>query len=143
MHVRPATPLDSTAVANLLNRAYALVDVNLGETPEAVTERGHGSLVVVAELLGAVVGTMTLSRAGTHTMLASRLAVDPVFQGRGVGSQMLQTVTESCRQHGFTSIVGASMDSMTSAHRLYESIGAEQTTIPAANARGYTLDLTL
>jgi GNAT superfamily N-acetyltransferase len=146
---RPVAPKDFPAVARLLNAAYELVGVNLMETPETVKERADVAIVIVAEVAGVVAATMTLAPAGSKyatlagkgQMEASRLAVDPLFQSRGLGASMLNTVIATCRRHRVQALVGVSLNSMSTAHHLYESAGA--TAIgPGAKARGYTLDLT-
>lgn len=150
MNIRPATDLDATAVAELLNAAYALIGIDLGETPETVTERSRNSMIIVTEMLGSIVATMTLAGPGspagqmadTGQLQASRIAVNPAFQGRGLASQMLRTVAALCREHGIDAVVGASLDSMPTAHRLYESMGAKPDTIPEMKARTYKLELT-
>lgn len=149
-NTRPAKPKDFPAIASLLNAAYALVGVDLKETPEDVLKRAMASLVIVTEMGGVVAATITVASAGTKygtlatkgQMEASRLAVDPMFQGRGVGRAMLKAVTESCRNQGVQALVGVTLDSMTTAHHLYESKGATAARVPGLKARGYTLDLT-
>lgn len=150
INTRPAVPKDFPAVARLLNDAYAPIGVDLGETPESVGKRALQSLVIVAEIFGVVVGTLTVASAGTKygtlaskgQMEASRLAVDPQFHGRGIGKAMLKAVTDSCRRQGVQALVGVSLDSMKAAHRLYEGVGAQPAMVPAHKARHYTLDLT-
>lgn len=148
--IRPAVPGDFPAIAHLLNTAYPMAGVAANETAAIVRERSKDALVIAVEDRGVIVGTLTVAGAGTYygrlarrgQMEVSRLAVDRAHQGRGIGKAMLRTVAESCRQQGVTALVGASLPSMTAAHRLYESAGAKQGTIPGAKARGYTLDLT-
>lgn len=150
MNTRPAKPRDFPAIARILNAAYGLVGADPRETPEAVRERAHAALVIVTEVAGVVAATMTVASAGTKygtlaskgQMEASRLAVDPMFQGRGIGRAMLQAVTESARKQGVGALVGASLDSMTTAHHLYETAGAKARPIPGFKARAYTLHLT-
>lgn len=147
---RPVAPRDFPAVARLLNAAYELVDVNLMETPESVRERADDAIIIVAEVAGVVAATVTLAPAGSkyatlagkNQMQASRLAVDPIFQGRGLGASMLSTVIATCRRHGIQALVGVSLNGMSTAHHLYESAGATVALISGADARGYILDLT-
>ncbi|WP_104175517.1 GNAT family N-acetyltransferase [Arthrobacter sp. Y81] len=147
---RPAVPADFPAVASLLNLAYLSAGVNLTETADTVKERHQNALVIVMEDRGVIAGTLTLAPAGSYygrlarpgQAEVSRLAVSITHQGRGVGKAMLKTTAELCRRQGVTALVGASLPSMTTAHRLCESIGAKQRTSPGAKARGYILDLT-
>jgi len=142
--------MDFLAVATLLNSAYKPAGVDLDESADTVRERAQTALVIVAELFGIVVATVTLAGAGSKfghmasggQVQASRIAVDPAFQNHGVGSQMLHAVIDSCRQRGIQSIVGMSLESMPVAHGLYEGLGARPAPIAGGNARTYTLNLT-
>jgi len=51
------------------------------------------------------------------------LAVAPAAQGRGVGRALTGLVIDRARDDGDRSIVLSSLDLMTTAHRLYESLG--------------------
>ncbi|MHA7298216.1 GNAT family N-acetyltransferase [Pseudarthrobacter sp. MDT3-1] len=147
--VRPATAKDFTAVARLLTSAFTLAGIPQIETAADVKARSNAALVIVAEFHGAVVGTMTVASAGTPygplaskgQMEVSRLAVEPLFQGRGIGAALVQAVVQSCRNQGVQALVGVTLDALPTAHRLYESAGAKPTRIPGLKARGYTLDL--
>ncbi|WP_084507334.1 GNAT family N-acetyltransferase [Arthrobacter sp. TB 26] len=147
---RPAAPADFPAVASLLNLAYATVGVNPGETANTVKERYENALVLVLEVRGILAGTLTIARSGScygrlarpGQMEVSRLAVARAHQGRGVGKAMLTGTAELCRREGVQALVGATLERMTTAHQLYESIGAKRGVIPGIKARGYTLDLT-
>lgn len=147
---RPAVPADFPAVASLLNLAYLTAGVNLTETADTVKERHENALVIVMEDRGIIAGTLTLAPAGSYygrlartgQMEVSRLGVSILHQGRGLGKTMLTTAAELCRRQGVQALVGASLDTMTTAHHLYEAIGATRGTIPGTKARGYTLDLT-
>lgn len=148
--VRPATPADFAAVADLLNAAYGRIGTNLGETEDTTRERSEDALIIVIEILGTIAGTLTIAPAGSYygrmarpgQMEVSRLAVSPAYQGHGIGTLMFQTVADHCSQQGISSFVGASLDNMKAAHRMYETAGAIPTKIPGVKARGYTLHLT-
>lgn len=147
---RPAVPADFPAVASLLNLAYLMAGVDLTETADTVKERHENALVIVMEDRGIIAGTLTVAPAGNYygrlarpgQMEVSRLAVSIIHQGRGIGATMLKVLAETCRRQGVTALVGASLDSMTAAHHLYESAGAKPRPIPGVKARGYTLELT-
>lgn len=51
------------------------------------------------------------------------LAVDPRFQGKGLGRLLMSTALQSIRSMGFNKSVLWTQPTMTPAHRLYESLG--------------------
>lgn len=148
--IRPAVPTDFPEIADLLNTAYWHIGSNLGETEATTQERSEDALIVVLEFRGSVAGTLTIAPAGSYygrmagpgQMEVSRLAVAPFYQGHGLGSLMLRSVADTCRQQGIIAFVGASLDTMTAAHRMYETAGAKPTQISGVKARSYILPLT-
>lgn len=148
--LRPAGPEDYAAIAELLNSAHTLTGNAPFETTATVRERSEDALTVVVTEGSAIVATLTAASAGSYygrlarpgQMEVSRLAVARGHQGSGIGKDMLATFAANCRRQGVQALVGATLDSMTAAKRLYESIGAQRGTIPGAKAIGYTLDLT-
>jgi ribosomal protein S18 acetylase RimI-like enzyme len=149
LQFRPAVPADYQAIADLLNSAYRAVGARPNETAQTVRERAEDVLVLVVDLLGLQVGTLTTAPSGSFygrlakkgQMQVSRLAVHPDFQGRGIAKKMVRTLMELSRKQGVEALVGASLDTMATAHQLYESIGAQPVEIPGTKARGYTLQL--
>lgn len=147
---RPAQPVDFAAIAELLNSAYAGIGADLGETPDTVRECSEEALIGVLELNGDIAGTVTIAPSGSYygrmagpgQMEVSRLAVAPKYQGHGLGRIMAEQIAGVCHENGITALVAASLDTMTAAHRMYETAGATPTRIPGIKARGYTLDLT-
>lgn len=148
--IRPAQPSDFPAIADILNRAYDHIGVDLGETAETVQERNEEALVMVLEAHETILATITAAPSGSYygrmasagQAEISRLAVAPEYQGEGLGTAMLATVAESCRRQGIAELVGASLDTMTTAHHMYETAGAKPKPIPGVKARAYVLPLT-
>jgi GNAT superfamily N-acetyltransferase len=148
--IRPAEPADFAAVADLLNSAYAGIGIDLGETAATIRERSKEALTSVLEIGGDIAGTLTIALAGSYygrmarpgQMEVSRVAVAPRYQGNGLAMVMLESVAGACYDQGITAFVGASLDTMTAAHRVYESAGAVPTQIPGVKARTYSLQLT-
>lgn len=149
INIRPAVAKDFAAVARLLTVAHAAEGNEILETAETVKERSRDALIVVAESAGIIAATMTVAGAGSPygpvaskgQMEVSRLAVDPIFQHRGIAAAMVRAVVQSCRNQGVQALVGVTLNSLSAAHRLYESVGATPATIPGTNARSYMLDL--
>ena len=92
--VRTATQADASEVSRLLTTAFGTAP------PRALqlqaTER---SRTVVAELSGSVVGTLRLTREGRAAGIYG-FAVDPAWQGRGIGRDVLRRVCHQLRDEG-------------------------------------------
>lgn len=150
LRIRQAEPGDYQAIADLLNDSYRKVGARPNETAQTVRERAEGALVLVVDLLGLPVGTLTTAPSGSFygrlakkgQMQVSRLAVHPDFQGQGIAKKMVRTLMELSRKQGVDALVGASLDTMATAHQLYGSIGAQPVEIPGTKVRGYVLHLT-
>lgn len=150
LELRPAEPSDFPAIAQLLNAAHPRVGILAAESAATVKERSEDALTIVVLDNGTIAATLTAAPAGSYygrlarpgQMEVSRLAVDPAHQSRGIGKAMLLTFATSCQRQGVQALVGATLDSMTTARHLYESIGAKRGTIPGTKALGYTLHLT-
>lgn len=124
LEVVTARPGDFAAVADLVDLAYAGVDYRAAESLPGIAGRA-GSSVLVAKQGTLIVGTVTIAATGSpgeFTVL--RFAVSPAYQGRGIGRAILESLIEEAPTVGLRAIVGYSMDTMTSARRLYESLGA-------------------
>lgn len=147
--IRPAKPEDFAAIADLLNAAYWHLGIDLGETAATVGERHEEALTVVLEVGASIAGTLTIAQAGSYygrmavpgQVEVSRLAVDPKYQGHGLGRIMAEQVAGVCHENGITAFVGASLDTMTAAHHVYETAGAVPTQVPGMKARTYLLQL--
>jgi GNAT superfamily N-acetyltransferase len=138
--VREAQPSELAAAGRLTELAYR-VDGHLdGDTHYAATLRDAASRATQAELLvavdeadgGTVVGSVTYCPIGSPLReLAVRadqaefrmLAVDPAARGGGVGRLLVESCIDRARREGALELVICSMPSMSSAHRLYGSLG--------------------
>lgn len=83
----------------------------------------------VAEWAGQIVGTFTLLimdnllHLGAPSAIVEAVAVDPQWQGRGIGRQMMQWVMERCRQTRCYKLVLSSNLKRDRAHTFYDSLG--------------------
>ena len=92
LSVRPAEAADADDVARLLTAAFGLAP---GQ--ERSAEERESTLV--AEVAGTVVGTVRLTRDGDVGGVYG-FAVDPAWQGRGVGRDVLRRVCHQLRAEG-------------------------------------------
>ena len=132
MIVRPALPDEFDAVGDLCVAAYAPFLDGGGRYVEQlrdVARRAAYASVLVAVDGSRLVGTVTFvpdggplgEIAGEDETEFRMLAVDPAFQGRGVGAALLEDVISRSTGHG--AIVCSSLPVMRAAHRLYARLG--------------------
>lgn len=159
--VRPAVPADDAALSEITARAYLLgghLPSNdhpyLQELQDA-TGRREQAAVLVGEMDGVPRGSVTIAEPGSALAEYVRqreieirmLTVDPAAGGRGVGSALLAAAIEHGRAGGVRRIVLHTLDSMTTAHRLYERSGFvrepehDDEPLPGVMLRAYALAL--
>lgn len=105
--IRQEVPDDVGAIHALLEAAFC--DLAYSEQTEAeivVALREAGALTVslVAEIQGCIVGyiavsSVTFSDGGKHWYGLGPVAVAPVYQGRGVGSRLIEGALENLQHH--------------------------------------------
>lgn len=121
--LRPATAEDLPEVYRILASAFDWVPKDLARSLDAPDD-----LLMLAELAGQPVGTLRLTRDGDHGRIYG-FAVDPAFQGRGIGRAALRRACQKLRQDG-AKVVGleVAVDNER-ALGLYTSVGfSEETT---------------
>jgi ribosomal protein S18 acetylase RimI-like enzyme len=134
LEIRPATPTEYAAVADVCEAAYGPYLGAAG--PYRAVLRDVARRAADAELLVAadgdgVLGTVTFvpdggplgEIAGPDEAEFRMLAVDPAAQGRGVGAALLAHVLEQSRARGKAAVVCSSQPQMTAAHRIYAKAG--------------------
>lgn len=77
-------------------------------------------VVIVAKIDGSVVGWIARENHPDHI---SDLWVDPVFQGKGIGSKLLRDVIASMESEGIATLKIHTLASNTGAIRLYQKHG--------------------
>jgi len=98
---------------------------------DTATRDAEAEVWVAAEADGSPLGAVTICPPGSPWREIAHegegefrmLAVAPAAQGRGVGRALTGLVIERARDDGESSIVLSSLDLMSTAHRLYESLG--------------------
>jgi GNAT superfamily N-acetyltransferase len=139
--VRPATEADVPRIVELIH--LGAVEGQSGEDlgpplPEAYRGAFHAietspvQQIVVAELEGAVVGTLSFIylyniayRARSVAQLES-VHVAPEFRSRGIGEAMVQWAIEEARRLGCGRVQLTSNRARTDAHRFYRRLGFVQ-----------------
>lgn len=137
LRIRPAAAVDDPMLADITARAY--LDGGHLDGPDNeylaslrdVQLRREGAVLLVAELDGTVVGSITVSLPGSALAEYGKpdeaeirmLAVDPAAAGRGIGSALLAAALDRVATEGMRRVVLHTLDSMTTAHRLYGRFG--------------------
>jgi ribosomal protein S18 acetylase RimI-like enzyme len=135
--IRPAGPADDDRLAEITAAAYLQGGHLRGEDDPYLDQlrnvalRREQATVLIAEINGAAAGSVTV--ADQHSALAEyvrpgeaeirMLSVDPAVTGRGVGSALLAAAIERASTSGADRIVLHTLDSMTTAHRMYDRAG--------------------
>ena len=132
-----------------------LADDHLGQTRENVSspldpayiaaftalEGDPNQRLIVAEIAGAVVGTMQLSflpgisRKGAWRCLIEAVRIVAARRGTGLGAEMIGWATEQSRARGCHKLQLTTDKSRVDAHRFYEKLGFKQSHF------GYKLEL--
>jgi GNAT superfamily N-acetyltransferase len=159
--VRPMRPDEAEQVGRITLDAYDAYGTMQGSYREFLGDPrrriGGSSAVLVAEVDGTVVGTVTYvlpdddeweGRPEPEGDCAFRvLAVDPAHEGRGVARALVRACIERARRDGRHRMVITSMAWMVRAHHLYERLGFDPrpdlaVRFPSGDGVAFTLDLT-
>ncbi|WP_305787133.1 GNAT family N-acetyltransferase [Symbioplanes lichenis] len=125
IEVRPATADDSAALVTLI--AAMGYDVTAEEVAQRLAELAEGDAVFVAVAAGRVRGWCHVYRsqsliAGPRAEIAG-LAVNPDFQGGGVGGALLRQVEEWAAANGIPVVHLRSGSEREAAHEFYRKHG--------------------
>jgi ribosomal protein S18 acetylase RimI-like enzyme len=93
--LRTATQADASEVSRLLTTAFGTPESPVIELPAT-----EASSTLLVELAGSVVGTLRLTRQGDEAAGIYGFAVDPAWQGRGIGRDVLRRVCHQLRDEG-------------------------------------------
>jgi len=93
----------------------------LDDAEEAIIRPG-GQIFFAIEG-GTVVGTVAAIRTAHDTFELGKMAVDPAYQGRGLGARLGQAVIDHCRAVGAARIYLETNSRLANAIRLYERLG--------------------
>lgn len=158
--VRPADRSELEAVGRLTLEAYVasgyldaddFYAAHLLDAPA----RAAGAELLVAELAGEVVGTVTFCPEGSSFGEIAgpgegefrMLAVAPSARRQGAAEALVQACVDRCRELGYTAVVLSSLPVQVEAHRLYDRLGFRRTPekdwspVPGIDLIGFRLDL--
>jgi len=97
--VRAATRADSSEISGLLMTAF-------GMPPSGVIERAATEVAstLLVERAGSPVGTLRVTREANQAAGIYGFAIDPLWQGRGIGRDVLRRVCRGLREEGIRRI---------------------------------------
>lgn len=133
--IRPVRPDEYDKVSHVLLAAYDSAGTIEGPYRAYMADTGarvtDGAQVLVADVDGTVVGTVTFADGGgtehehgAHADCGFRmLGVDPDHHGQGYGRQLVQHCIDHAKGLGRQRLMIYSVEWMRPAHRLYESMG--------------------
>jgi GNAT superfamily N-acetyltransferase len=134
--VRPAEPRDCGTLARLIGQlGYDAIVEDVAERLAAMTAEGR--LVLVAQLDGEVVGCLSTSVMRVLHRPApvgriSMMVVDEALRGRGVGVVLVRAAEEALAERGCRLVEVTSNLRRAEAHRFYERLGYERTSVRLA-----------
>jgi ribosomal protein S18 acetylase RimI-like enzyme len=135
MVIREARPDEYAAVGELVVDVYRSIIPGLDEYADELRDVANrvasGALVWVAEVDGALAGTVTYVPGpgryaefdDPHGAGIRMLAVLPTFQGRGIGEALTRACIDKARQDGRRRVYLDTTQWMEKAQRLYRRIG--------------------
>ena len=134
--IRRAGPLDAAALAALIGQlGYEASENEVAERLAAM--QAEGREVFVAELDGAVVGC--LSTSVMHVLhrpapvgRISMMVIDEAVRSRGIGAALVRVAEEALAAQGCYIVEITSNARRTEAHRFYERLGYERTSVRLA-----------
>jgi GNAT superfamily N-acetyltransferase len=123
---RPAIDGDAQKVTALVDAAYRHYVERIGRMPRPMTENYAeligGGRVTVLESQETIVGAIVLNVTG-EGFLIDNVAVDPAYQGKGLGMALLAYAEAEARHAGFSSIYLYTHEKMKENLALYARIG--------------------
>ncbi len=124
--LRPAEPADAPAVAACVEAAYAIYVPRLGKPPGPMLDdyaeviARHQAFVIARGT--AVAGILVLKREGDGLLL-DNVAVDPAYQGRGLGRRLIDFAEAEARRRGYAALDLYTHELMTENIALYRALG--------------------
>jgi len=125
MWIRPGQIADIPTIRDIVQRAYGVYIERIGRRPAPMdddyTEQVRQGHLLVADDDG-VIGLIVLIRKQDH-MLIENIAVDPRWQGKGVGRALLDYAETDARRHRLHTLRLYTNAAMTENLALYQRLG--------------------
>jgi GNAT superfamily N-acetyltransferase len=138
--IRDARSTDSVALSRLIAQlGYAAAEDEVAE--RLALMEAEGRVVLAAELDGEVVGCLSTSVMRVLHRPApvgriSMMVVDEALRGRGIGAELVRAAERALKARGCYMVEVTSHVRRTDAHRFYERLGYERTSVRLARELG-------
>jgi GNAT superfamily N-acetyltransferase len=127
---RRATPADTDDVAALAWRSYAGYEPRIGRPPAPALADYDAHIrddeVWVVDGENGIVGFVVLLLEPDCVLLEA-VAVDPVWQGRGIGRALVDLAEQRCRDHGRAVVRLYTNETMVENLAMYAHLGYSET----------------
>ena len=138
IHVRPALPADAPDMLACVESAYYHYIERIGKKPgpmlDDYAEVVSQHQVYVAEAQGNIAGILVLIKQADGILL-DNIAVHSDFQGRGIGSKLVNLAEEQARQQGYQALELYTHELMGENHQAYLKLGYVE--IARREVKGY------
>jgi GNAT superfamily N-acetyltransferase len=140
LEIRDARDTDRAALSRLIVQlGYTANEDEVAERLEVM--EAEGRVVLVAELGGEVIGCLSTSVMRVLHRPApvgriSMMVVDEALRGRGVGAALVRAAERALKERGCYMVEVTSHVRRTDAHRFYERLGYERTSVRLARELG-------
>jgi L-amino acid N-acyltransferase YncA len=135
VQIRTARLTDAEAIRAIYNGAIGTIATfdleprTLEQQREWLAVRSGAHVVLVADDGGTVTGFASLSpyrdRPAYRTTVENSVYVDPAYQGKGVGRQLMTELLDTARDHGFHSVIARIVSGNASSIALHRGVGFE------------------
>jgi len=128
--IRPAQSADAARLAQIARAAYAKYIPRMGREPAPMSADYGGAIaaghMVVAEIDGAVAGYL-IGLPDRDGYFIENIAVDPAFQGAGLGGALLRHAVTEARRFALSSLWLYTNAAMTENQAIYTRFGFVET----------------
>ena len=127
--VRPASRDDIGAIRQCVKRAYTMYVPRMGKKPAPMladyTKLVDNNAVHVAVVEPMIAGLIVMFGQDDHWFVEN-IAVDPMFQGRGLGTRLMAFAETEARGHAHTRVELYTHQKMTENLGFYPKLGYER-----------------
>ena len=130
-HIREATPEDSTSLEYCMESAYSTYEERMGGLRLPPMDVDYSSEIKnyptwVVESDRRILGGLVMVFANDQASIAN-IAVDPEFQGQGVGGELMKFAESKARENNFSELHLATHVLLNENISLYQHLGWEET----------------
>jgi ribosomal protein S18 acetylase RimI-like enzyme len=129
MTVRPATQGDVAQITRLVNAAYARY-LDRMERPPAPMLADYAALIAHSEVYvlaaGAEIAGLLVIETQDQALFIENVALDPTFQGQGLGRRLMAFAEQQARQRGMRELWLYTNEVMVANLALYWRLGFEE-----------------